>query len=56
MLEKVDHTVGVEDVAAGKTRARLGPELLRVADRAHGLVVYPIEVANSLGTGCIETG
>ena len=55
MLEKVDHTIGVKDMPAREARASLSAQLLRVADRAHGLVVYPIEVANSLGTGCIET-
>ena len=56
MLEEVDHTLGMEDMAAGEARARLRPELLRVADRAHGLIVDSIEVANSLSTGSVETG
>ena len=56
MLKKVYHTISVKNVPAGEARASFGAQLLRVADRAHGLVVYPIEVANSLGTGCIETG
>ena len=56
MLEEVDHTLGMEDMAAGEARARLRPELLRVADRAHGLVINSIEVSYSLGAGSIETG
>ena len=55
MLEKVDYTLGMEDMAAGEARARLSPELLRVADCAHGLIVDSIEVTNSLGAGSVET-
>ena len=57
MLQQIDDTRGVKDMAARKARARLRSKLLRVANRAHCLVVHPLKMSISfLGAGNVEAG